>query len=84
VSERRKYLILMGAIVAALVGTLMLAVPGAPLYKKPVLGLDLQGGLEVVLQAVPPKGHVLTPADLVRSSSGCPSRRSASRGRTRS
>jgi SecD/SecF fusion protein len=67
VSERRKYLILMGAIVAALVGTLMLAVPGAPLYKKPVLGLDLQGGLEVVLQAVPPKGHVLTPADLDRS-----------------
>src|SRR6476620_10043271 len=45
----------------------MLAVLGGPLYKKPVLGLDLQGGLEVVLQAVPPKGHVLTPADLDRS-----------------
>jgi SecD/SecF fusion protein len=67
VTDRRKYLLLIGAIVAALVGTLMLAVPGAPLYKKPVLGLDLQGGLEVVLQAVPPKGHVLTPADLDRS-----------------
>jgi SecD/SecF fusion protein len=57
----------MGVIVAALVGTLLLAVPGAPLYKKPVLGLDLQGGLEVVLQAVPPKGHTLTSADLDRS-----------------
>jgi preprotein translocase subunit SecD len=67
VTDRRKYLLLIGAIVAALVGTLMLAVPGAPLYKKPVLGLDLQGGLEVVLQALPPKGHVLTPADLDRS-----------------
>src|SRR5256885_12081734 len=57
----------MGVIVAALVGTFLLAVPGAPFYKKPVLGLDLQGGLEVVLQAVPPKGHVLTAADLDRS-----------------
>src|SRR4051795_1523923 len=57
----------MGVIVAALVGTFLLAVPGAPFYKKPVLGLDLQGGLEVVLQAVPPKGHTLTQADLDRS-----------------
>ena len=30
-------------------------------------GLDLQGGLEVVLKAQPPKGHKLTPADLDRS-----------------
>jgi SecD/SecF fusion protein len=67
VTDRRKYLILMGVIVAALVGTFLLAVPGAPFYKKPVLGLDLQGGLEVVLQAVPPKGHTLTQADLDRS-----------------
>src|SRR5207253_6312297 len=44
-----------------------LAVPGSPGYKKPVLGLDLQGGLEVVLKAEPPKGHQLTPADLDRS-----------------
>jgi SecD/SecF fusion protein len=67
VSDRRKYLILMGAIVAALVGALLIAIPGSPAYQKPVLGLDLQGGLEVVLQAVPPKGHTLTPADLDRS-----------------
>jgi preprotein translocase subunit SecD len=57
----------MGAIVAALVGAFLIAIPGSPAYQKPVLGLDLQGGLEVVLQAVPPKGHTLTPADLDRS-----------------
>ena len=66
-SDRRKYLLLMGVIVAALVGSLLLAVPGSPVYRKPVLGLDLQGGLEVVLKAVPPKGHTLTPDDLSRS-----------------
>ena len=57
-------------------------------------GLDLQGGLEVVLQAKPPRGHTLTPGDLDRSvddhaqrastSSASRSRRSASRARTRS
>ena len=66
-SDRRKYLILIGAIAAALVGAIMLAVPGSPVYQKPTLGLDLQGGLEVVLKAVPPKGHKLTPEDLDRS-----------------
>jgi SecD/SecF fusion protein len=57
----------MSAIAAAVVGALLIAIPGSPGYQKPVLGLDLQGGLEVVLQAVPPKGHTLTPADLDRS-----------------
>src|SRR5712691_2245903 len=66
-SERRKYLLIMGAIAAALVGAILLAVPGSPVYRKPVLGLDLQGGLEVVLKAVPPKNHTLTPDDLTRS-----------------
>src|SRR5581483_9292692 len=66
-SERRRYLLLMGAILAAFVGALMLAIPGAPLYQKPTLGLDLQGGLEVVLQAQAPKGHTLTSEDLDRS-----------------
>ena len=46
--ERRKYLVIMGAIVALLVGSAFLAV-----YKKPTLGLDLRGGLEVVLKATP-------------------------------
>ncbi len=66
-SDRRKYLLLALAIVAALIGALLLAVPGSPIYKKPTLGLDLQGGLEVVLRAVPPKGHKLTAEDLDRS-----------------
>src|SRR5215468_7092496 len=57
----------MGAIVLALVGAIMIAVPGSPAYKKPTLGLDLRGGLEVVLKAVPPKGHTLTSDDLSRS-----------------
>lgn len=66
-SDRRKYLILLGAILAAVVGAALLAVPGSPAYKKPTLGLDLQGGLEVILKAVPPKGHDLQPEDLDRS-----------------
>ena len=41
--------------------------PGSPLYKKPALGLDLRGGLEVVLKAVPGKNHKLTPDDLDES-----------------
>ena len=66
-SSRRSHLVLVGLIVAALVGVAMIAVPGSPAHKKPTLGLDLQGGLEVVLKAVPPKGQKLTPDDLTRS-----------------
>ncbi|HZC30901.1 MAG TPA: protein translocase subunit SecD, partial [Gaiellaceae bacterium] len=66
-TDRRKYLLLMGAILAAVAGAVLLAIPGSPIHKKPILGLDLQGGQEVVLQAVPPKGHKLTSADLTRS-----------------
>jgi len=57
VSERRSHLILMGLILAALVGVALLGVPGSPLHQKPTLGLDLQGGLEVVKKAVPDKGE---------------------------
>jgi SecD/SecF fusion protein len=67
VTERRKHLVLVAVILAALAGVAALAVPGSPWQKKPVLGLDLQGGLEVVLKAVPPKGHKLTAEDLSRS-----------------
>jgi protein-export membrane protein SecD len=67
VTDRRKYLILIGVICAVLVGAVMLAVPGSPIYQKPTLGLDLQGGLEVVLQAQAPKGKTLQPSDLDRS-----------------
>jgi SecD/SecF fusion protein len=65
--ERRNHLILVGLIVAALIGVGLLAIPGSPLHKGATLGLDLQGGLEVVLEAVPPKGHTLTDEDLDRS-----------------
>src|ERR671933_2321982 len=57
----------MGLILLALIGAVLLAVPGSPVQRKPTLGLDLQGGLEVVLKAVPPKGHKLTSEDLTRS-----------------
>jgi SecD/SecF fusion protein len=67
VRHRRNYLILMGLILAAVVGAVLLIVPGSPAHKKAHLGLDLQGGLEVVLKAVPPKGHKITTEDLDRS-----------------
>ena len=57
----------MGLIVAAVVGAVLLIVPGSPAHKKAHLGLDLQGGLEVVLKAVPPKNHKITAEDLDRS-----------------
>jgi SecD/SecF fusion protein len=57
----------LGCILAALVGVAFMAAPGSPTYKKPTLGLDLQGGLEVVLKAVPPKNHKLTSDDISRS-----------------
>jgi SecD/SecF fusion protein len=64
VRERRRYLLLMGAIAAALVGAVLLAVPGSPAHKKPTLGLDLQGGIEVVLRAVPDPGQQLSAAGM--------------------
>ena len=56
-AERRSHLILMGLIFMALLGVVLLGVPGSPLHQKPTLGLDLQGGTEVVLKAIPPKGE---------------------------
>jgi SecD/SecF fusion protein len=67
VSSRRSNLTLVGLIVLALVGVVLLVVPGSPLHRGVKKGLDLQGGLEVVLKAQPPKGHKLTSADLDRS-----------------
>ena len=51
----------------ALAGTALLAVPGSPWHRGVKKGLDLQGGLEVVLKAQPPPGHKLTSADLDRA-----------------
>jgi SecD/SecF fusion protein len=66
-ANRRSHLILVSLILAALIGVGLFAIPGSPFYKKPILGLDLQGGLEVVLQAVPPEGRPLREGDLKRS-----------------
>jgi preprotein translocase subunit SecD len=66
-ASRRSHLILVGLLVAALIGVVLLAVPSSPAHRTIRKGLDLQGGLEVVLQAVPPKGHTLTAEDLDRS-----------------
>jgi SecD/SecF fusion protein len=64
---RRAAFFVVGLVAAALVGVALLAIPGSPLEKRPTLGLDLQGGLEVTLQAVPPKDRKLTKEDLDRS-----------------
>jgi SecD/SecF fusion protein len=66
VSRRNSFFVL-GLLAAALVGVALLAIPGSPLNKEPTLGLDLQGGLEVTLQAVPPANRSLTKEDLDRS-----------------
>jgi SecD/SecF fusion protein len=65
--NRRSSITLVSAIVAALIGVALLAIPASPMYQKPVLGLDLQGGLEVTLQAVPPPNRPLQKSDLDRS-----------------
>src|SRR5256885_6711896 len=66
-TNRRTYLILVGLILAALAGVAALAIPGSPAHKKVTLGLDLQGGLEVVLKGQPTKGQKLDSAALDRS-----------------
>jgi len=66
VSRRNSYFVL-GLLAAALIGVALMAIPASPLHQKPTLGLDLQGGLEVTLQAVPPPNRDLTKEDLDRS-----------------
>ena len=67
-AERRSHLILLGLILAALAGAALLAIPGSPAHKKATLGLDLQGGLEVVLRAQPPRGTTKLPAGALNRS----------------
>ena len=64
---RRAAVSVVALVAAALVGVALLAIPGSPLEQRPTLGLDLQGGLEVTLQAVPPRDRKLTKQDLDRS-----------------
>jgi SecD/SecF fusion protein len=66
-TNRRSHLILVGLILAALAGVAALGIPGSPVHKKVTLGLDLQGGLEVVLEAKPTKGQNLDSSALDRS-----------------
>jgi SecD/SecF fusion protein len=65
--SRRAATFVIALVVAALVGVALLAIPGSPAHDKATLGLDLQGGLEVTLQAVPPRDRELTEQDLDRS-----------------
>ena len=55
-ASRRSHLTLILLVVAALAGVAFLAVPGIPGHRKLREGLDIQGGLEVVLQAKPLEG----------------------------
>ena len=63
----RRAIVVVAMVVAALVGVGLMIVPSSPLHQTPTLGLDLQGGLEITKQAVPPKGRELTQEDLDRS-----------------
>ncbi len=65
--NRRSSILVVALLVAALLGVALLAAPGSPLREEPTLGLDLQGGLAVTLQAVPPPDRELTEEDLDRS-----------------
>jgi SecD/SecF fusion protein len=67
VTSRRSNLILVLLIALALAGVALLTVPSSPFHRGVKKGLDLQGGLEVVLKAQPPKGHKLDKSDLDRS-----------------
>ena len=58
----RRYHLIVVLVVALLGGVAALA-----LTRSPVLGLDLQGGLEVVLEAEAPPGQEVTEEDLDRS-----------------
>ncbi|MFN2470509.1 MAG: protein translocase subunit SecD [Gaiellaceae bacterium] len=66
-SNRRTQLFLVLAVLAALVGVALLVIPGTPIHRSPTLGLDLQGGLEVVLEAQTPAEQQLTDSDIDRS-----------------
>ena len=51
----RRYLLILLGLAGAVAGVAVLA-----LFKSPTLGLDLQGGLAITLQAEAPKGEEIT------------------------
>ncbi len=66
-SSRRSHLTLIILLIAALAGVAYMGVPGSPGHRSIKEGLDLQGGLEVILQAKPVPGQVVTPAEISNS-----------------
>jgi SecD/SecF fusion protein len=58
----RRYLLILLALVGAACAVVVLG-----FFRSPTLGLDLQGGLEVVLEARPSQGQELTKEDMDRS-----------------
>jgi SecD/SecF fusion protein len=63
-ASRRSHLTLIGLLIAALAGVALLGVSGSPFHRSLKQGLDLQGGLEVVLQAKPARGQTITSAEM--------------------
>jgi preprotein translocase subunit SecD len=59
--SRRSAYVVIGFVVAALVGVALMAIPSSPLHREATLGLDLQGGLEVTLQ---PTAKTLTDQEI--------------------
>ena len=49
----RRHLLLLALLACAVAGVVLLAAPGSPFQRDLRKGLDLQGGLEVVLEARP-------------------------------
>jgi SecD/SecF fusion protein len=58
----RRYFWTLLAVLVAVIGVIVLA-----FFRQPTLGLDLQGGLELVLQAQAPQGQQVTKEDMERS-----------------
>ena len=58
----RRYFLILLALIGAIVAIVVFG-----FFRSPTLGLDLQGGLEVVLEARPEQGQELTEEDLDRS-----------------
>jgi len=55
----RRYFWTLLAVLVAVIGVIVLA-----FFRQPTLGLDLQGGLELVLQAQAPQGQQVTKEDM--------------------
>jgi SecD/SecF fusion protein len=64
VASRRSHLTLIGLLLVALAGVVLIGLPRSPVHRTLRKGLDLQGGLEVVLKAQPPRGQTVTPQQM--------------------